>query len=160
MDKIQYEMKSKAGMLYIVASNNSLKGIYWSKQSIQMVKKLDYMNPSGEIILNTIKQLEEYFSGKRKIFDISLDFTGTSFQINVWRQLSKIPFGKTVSYKDIAKKINNPKAVRAVGTANGRNPYCIVVPCHRVIAADGSIGGYAGGISVKKKLLDLERFCN
>ncbi len=157
MDKIQYQMKSRIGRLYLVASQKSLEGVYWSKQSVRLVKTLDSLNLAENILLKTIKQLEEYFFGKRKSFDLSLDFVGTSFQKQVWRELSKIPFGKTVSYKDIAKRINNPRAVRAVGTANGKNPLCIIIPCHRVIASDGSIAGYAGGVSIKEKLLDLER---
>jgi methylated-DNA-[protein]-cysteine S-methyltransferase len=100
--------------------------------------------------------LDEYFDGRRKRFDIPFSLSGTNFQKQVWKELSKIPFGKTVSYKDIARKIKNPKAVRAVGSANGKNPMCIIIPCHRVIAADGSIGGYSGGITNKQKLLRFE----
>ena len=102
------------------------------------------------------RELKEYFSGKRKKFSVPLNAQGTAFQKSVWNQLSKIPYGKTVSYRDIAIKIKNKKAVRAVGTANGKNPFCIIIPCHRVIAADGSLGGYSGGIQFKKKLLALE----
>ena len=103
------------------------------------------------------KQLDEYFSGKRKTFDVPLDAKGTKFQKQVWRELQKIPFGKTLSYGDIAKKIKNPKASRAVGGANNKNPIAIVVPCHRVIGANGKLVGYAGGLHRKAWLLKHER---
>jgi methylated-DNA-[protein]-cysteine S-methyltransferase len=102
------------------------------------------------------KQLREYFDGKRRDFEIPLDVEGTEFQTKVWAALRKIPFGRTASYADIARKIGKPKAMRAVGMANGRNPVSIVVPCHRVIGADGSLTGYGGGLDRKKILLDLE----
>ena len=88
---------------------------------------------------------------------MALDLEGTTFQKKVWAQLSKIPYGQTCSYKDIAKGIQNEKAVRAVGSANGKNPACIIVPCHRVIAHNGSLGGYSGGLKMKKTLLEIER---
>ena len=150
-------MASKVGSIYLVASPKGLQGVFWQKQPIDLIKKLHSSDPAEKIILNTVKQLEEYFAGRRREFHIVLDFDGTPFQNSVWRALSKIPFGKTVAYKDIARTIKNPKAVRAVGTANGRNPFSIIVPCHRVIAADGSIGGYGGGVSIKRQLLDIEK---
>ncbi|MDE2223302.1 MAG: methylated-DNA--[protein]-cysteine S-methyltransferase [Candidatus Omnitrophica bacterium] len=152
----QYEMKTKVGPLYIVASDKGLQGIYWRKEFKSSVRTLSVSRPADKVILKAVKQLEEYFAGKRKEFDLSLQFTGTPFQNRVWKALSQIPYGRTVAYKDIAQRINNPRAVRAVGTANGENPFCIIVPCHRVIAADGSIGGYGGGIAVKRRLLAIE----
>ena len=157
MNQIQYKMESEAGSLYLVASEQGLQGIFWHKQPVQLVKSLNPLHEQEKIILNVIKQIEEYFKGQRKTFNIVLSFSGTSFQKQVWRELSKIPFGKTVSYKDIAKRIKNSKAVRAVGSANGKNPFSIIIPCHRVIAADGSIGGYGGGVPVKRRLLELEQ---
>jgi len=157
MNPIQYEMKSPVGPVYIVAGDKGLQGIYWHKQLVKSIQNLDPKRAEDKFILKAVKQLKEYFAGKRKEFDIDLNFDGTVFQNRVWKALSEIPFGKTVAYKDIAQKIKNLKAVRAVGTANGKNPYCIIVPCHRVIAADGSIGGYGGGISVKLRLLEIER---
>jgi methylated-DNA-[protein]-cysteine S-methyltransferase len=103
-----------------------------------------------------IKQLREYFAGKRETFDLPLILDGTPFQLSVWRNLQAIPYGKTVSYLDLAKKIGNPKAVRAVGLANGSNPIPIIVPCHRVIGSDGSLTGFGGGLPTKQKLLALE----
>lgn len=156
MSAVQCPMKSKIGMLYIVASEKGLRGIYWDQQSIPLTRKLNILKPADSIIAKVIQQLDEYFQGKRKSFNIQLDFNGTTFQKQVWKELTNIPFGKTVSYKNVAERIKNPKAVRAVGTANGKNPFCIIVPCHRVIAANGTIGGYGGGIPVKQKLLQLE----
>jgi methylated-DNA-[protein]-cysteine S-methyltransferase len=157
MNLIQYEMKSPVGTVYLVASPKGLQGVFWQKQSAKRVENLDPKRAEDKFIIKAVKQLKEYFAGKRKEFDIDLSFGGTPFQNRVWRALSEIPFGKTVAYKDIAKSISNPKAVRAVGTANGKNPFCIIVPCHRVIAADGSIGGYGGGIPAKRRLLAIEQ---
>lgn len=101
-------------------------------------------------------QLNEYFAGERKAFDLPLAPGGTEFQNAVWRALKQIPYGELQSYADIARTLDNPKAVRAVGAANGRNPIPIVVPCHRVIGSDGSLTGFAGGLEAKKALLELE----
>ncbi|MGB3725824.1 MAG: methylated-DNA--[protein]-cysteine S-methyltransferase [Glaciecola sp.] len=103
------------------------------------------------------KQLDEYIKGKRKDFDLPLAANGTVFQQQVWQQLLSVPFGKTASYLDIANAINNPKACRAVGAANGKNPIAIIVPCHRIIGANGSLTGYAGGLTRKTFLLELEQ---
>lgn len=108
-------------------------------------------------IIKCKKQLDEYFHGKRKNFDLNIKFIkGTDFQLNVWKALSEIPYGETVSYKYIAEKLNNPKAVRAVGGANNKNPIAIIIPCHRVIGASGKMVGYAEGIDKKEFLLRLE----
>ena len=102
------------------------------------------------------QQLQAYFDGKRKVFDLPLDQQGTAFQKSVWNSLLKIPFGQAVSYRDIADMVNNRKAVRAVGAANGKNPIAIIVPCHRVIGADRTLTGYAGGLQCKAWLLEHE----
>ena len=102
------------------------------------------------------QQLAEYFNGQRKVFELDLDPQGTDFQKKVWKQLIKIPYGQTVSYGELARRIGNPKASRAVGMANGRNPISIIIPCHRVIGSNGSLTGFGGGIEVKQYLLDLE----
>ena len=157
MSLVQYKIASPVRSLYLVASPKGLKGIYLRKQQVRSVKSIDRSRPEGKILENTRVQLTEYFGGRRKIFNIPFDLEGTPFQRKVWQELSRIPFGRTLSYRDVAEKIRNPKAVRAVGSANGKNPVCIIIPCHRVIAADGSIGGYAGGIAMKRQLLDLEQ---
>lgn len=108
--------------------------------------------PVGE----AIRQLREYFAGKRATFDLPLAPEGTAFQRGVWRQLQEIPYGETISYGELARRVGNPKAARAVGSANGANPLPIVIPCHRVIAGDGSLGGFGGGLPTKQTLLNLE----
>jgi O-6-methylguanine DNA methyltransferase len=103
-----------------------------------------------------IAELEEYFAGKRREFSFPLDLRGTAFQLACWRALQRIPYGETRSYADIARAVGRPQGFRAVGMANNRNPIAIVVPCHRVIASDGSLCGYGGGLDIKRKLLELE----
>ena len=104
----------------------------------------------------TIRQLKQYFAGDRTKFDLPLLLEGTNFQLSVWNRLREIPYGETISYLDLAKKIGNPKAVRAVGLANGSNPIPIIIPCHRVIGSNGSLTGFGGGLPNKQKLLALE----
>lgn len=154
----QWKFDSEIGPLYLVASEKGLQGVFWKKHaSASTVKNLDGNGPEIKILESAHAQLLEYFAGKRKAFDLIFDIQGTDFQKKVWAQLAKIPYGETASYSDIAQKIKNAKAVRAVGTANGRNPLSIIVPCHRVIAANGTLGGYAGGLPVKTRLLEIER---
>ena len=111
---------------------------------------------ADEVLERSAEQLREYFAGQRKVFDLPLAPHGTAFQRSVWDALAAIPWGELRSYADIARAIEKPKAVRAVGAANGRNPLPIVVPCHRVIGSDGSLTGFAGGLDIKRQLLDLE----
>ena len=108
------------------------------------------------VMKECIRQLDEYFSGNRKDFTLPLALEGTNFQCSVWKALQTIPYGQTISYKQLAERVENPKACRAVGSANGRNPIAIIIPCHRVIAANGTLGGYAGGLDIKTILLTLE----
>ena len=141
---------SPLGLLEIKVENDTLVGLHFcDKEGISL-------NLTHPIIQQTINQLSEYFAGKRNSFDIPLSLKGTEFQKNVWNALLQIPYGKTISYAQLAKKVNNPKACRAVGSANGKNPVAIIIPCHRVIAANGSLGGYAYGLETKKQLLELE----
>lgn len=155
MELLQRKISTKIGPLFLVASTKGLRGIHWHEQKCDFEQE----NPGKQSqILNTAQlQIGEFLDGKRRVFDIALDILGTTFQKQVWRQLEKIPYGETKSYKDIATAVNNIKACRAVGTANSKNPLSIVVPCHRVIASDGSLGGYAGGLSIKERLLFLEQ---
>jgi methylated-DNA-[protein]-cysteine S-methyltransferase len=113
--------------------------------------------PDDDAFSDVVKQLEEYFAGDRTEFDVALDLVGTAFQRRVWAALLTIPYGETRSYGEIAEQIGSPGAFRAVGLANGHNPIGIIVPCHRVIGANGSLTGYGGGLDRKRALLDLER---
>ena len=138
-DCVQSRYDSKIGPLYLVSSTRGLVGVYWRKQLVPLVK------PAPDNFFNqTIQELEEYFKGIRTSFDIPLDLRGTEFQKSVWKQLLKILYGNTSTYSEIAKKIKRPNAVRAVGAANGKNPLCILIPCHRVIGSNGSLTGFSG----------------
>ncbi len=141
---------SPIGWLRLVANENALI-------KIEFVDEPGRTDTSLEILQKTVQQLSEYFAGTRQHFDVPLEMHGTDFQRAVWQALRQIPFGKTVSYKDIAVAIHNPKAVRAVGQANGRNPVPIIVPCHRVVAANGKLGGFSSGLWRKEWLLKHER---
>jgi methylated-DNA-[protein]-cysteine S-methyltransferase len=145
---------SPVGKLRLVASEKGLVAIDVRKNVKQEVTA---KNPSAQaVLIQTKKQLEQYFAGKRTTFDVALDLVGTEFQVQAWRALCRIPFGKTISYGQQAANIKKPKAFRAVGSANGKNPIPIIVPCHRVVASDGSLGGYSLGLRMKKQLLALE----
>lgn len=148
---------SPVGTLTLVASGAKLAAILWEDDLPTRVR-LGSMTADEDhaVLLETERQLKEYFAGSRKVFDIPLDFAGTDFQKQVWQALLTIPFGETRSYRDIAEQIGNVKAVRAVGAANGRNPISIIAPCHRVIGASGDLTGFAGGLKAKEMLLLLE----
>jgi methylated-DNA-[protein]-cysteine S-methyltransferase len=150
---------SPVGKLTLVARGSKLAAILWENDKPDRVR-LGPMTEDVEhaTLMLAETQLKEYFAGKRDRFDLDLDFTGTEFQKRVWDALLTIPFGETRSYSDIALQIGNPKAVRAVGAANGRNPISIVAPCHRVIGASGALTGFAGGLKAKEVLLVLEGF--
>lgn len=123
---------------------------------IQKALDAEYVEESSDVIEKTIRQMKEYFANDRKVFDIPMLMLGTDFQKSVWEGLIKIPYGETASYLELAKNIGNEKAVRAVATANGANAISILIPCHRIIGSDGSLTGYAGGLDVKRKLLEIE----
>ena len=138
--------------LRLVASDSGLRSI-----EFQPWRPLEGCRPATHpVAAETIRQLQAYFAGRLRRFDLPLDLRGTGFQLQVWRQLETIPFGETRSYTQIATAIGAPRAVRAVGSANGANPIPIVVPCHRVIGAAGALVGYGGGLPLKKRLLELE----
>ena len=150
-------MKSSVGEITLVADNVSLRAIYWLNQKPDRVKFPDLENnDSNHVLKSAVKQLKAYFSGTRREFDIPLRPVGTVFQEEVWLALRSISYGETVSYSDIAKQIGRPKAVRAVGAAIGKNPLSIMIPCHRVIGANGKLIGFAGGLITKEFLLNLE----
>ena len=142
--------ESPIGKIKIEVEDRSVIGVYFSDESSEENR--------NELVDECKKQLEEYFNGKRKSFDLNIKFIkGTEFQLKVWNALKEIPYGEKVTYKYIAEKINNPKAVRAVGGANNKNPISIIIPCHRVIGANGKMVGYAEGIDKKEFLLKLEK---
>ena len=148
---------SPVGKLKLVASETGLIAILWENDTPRRVPLTDLVEDvHQEILVETGRQLSEYFAGKRDTFSIPLDMRGTAFQKNVWEALQTIPFGKTLSYGQIAKQLGRPTASRAVGAANGRNPLSIVVPCHRVVGASGKLTGFAGGLEAKALLLQLE----
>ena len=146
---IEY-LDSKFGLLEICADEFGINAIGFVDHQATQTK-------ANQHTQQAIEQLTAYFSRQLSQFDLSLNPKGTDFQQQVWRALGAIPYGQTCSYADIARRINNPKAVRAVGAANGRNPITIVVPCHRVIGSDGKLTGYAWGTNIKAGLLDLEK---
>ncbi|MCF8460232.1 MAG: methylated-DNA--[protein]-cysteine S-methyltransferase [Flavobacteriales bacterium] len=143
--------KSPIGWLEIVEENNFIVEIkFLDDDSISNSKK------SENVLKDSVQQLEEYFFGKRTEFELPLNPKGTEFQKTVWIELQNIPFGKTISYMDMAKRLGDPKVIRAAGTANGKNPIAIIIPCHRVVGSDGSLTGYAGGLKRKQWLLEHE----
>ena len=151
-------MHSPVGELTLVADDHALKAVLWENDDPARVRLSPrHENPGHPVLVEAQQQLEEYFAGKRETFDLPLNFSGTDFQCQVWRALLTIPFGETRSYAQIAKQIGSPRAVRAVGAANGRNPISIIAPCHRVIGSNGKLTGFAGGMEAKAFLLKLER---
>jgi methylated-DNA-[protein]-cysteine S-methyltransferase len=148
---------SPVGRLTLVATGDGLAAILWEHERPGRVPlRLDAEDATHPVLVETGRQLREYFSGERQVFAMTLDVSGTAFQRLAWNALLTIPFGETRSYSEIARQIGRPAAVRAVGAANGRNPVSIVVPCHRVVGANGTLTGFAGGLESKAWLLALE----
>ena len=146
MASVQY--RSPVGMLTITEEDGFITGILAGAEGGS--------SRETPLLAEAVRELNEYFAGTRKTFELPLAARGTVFQKRVWDALCRIPYGKTASYRDIAEAVGNPRGFRAVGNANGKNPLLIVVPCHRVIAADGSLGGYSAGLDIKKFLLEHE----
>jgi methylated-DNA-[protein]-cysteine S-methyltransferase len=145
------------GLLKLVASDSALVAILWENDDPKRVRLGSLVEDVDHPILCLAEQqVGEYFAGARKSFDLPLDFGGTPFQKKVWSELLNIPFGQTRTYGQIANAIGKPRAFRAVGAANGKNPISIVAPCHRVIGKDGSLTGFAGGLEAKECLLGIE----
>ena len=153
-DWVYYTYETEIGNIVIVSDGASIKVVKFGSTVGIGCKKA-----SNALTDQAARQLDEYLSEKRKCFDVPLSPCGTAFQRSVWNALLSIPYGETRSYKQVAQMIGNPKACRAVGMANNRNPIIIMIPCHRVIGSDGSLVGYGGGLDIKKKLLALERSC-
>ena len=145
---------SPVGLLRIFSSNGFINEIRFGSEEHSIENETE--SDSSKVMKDCLDQLDEYFAGKRQVFDLPLKQTGTDFQQNVWKELMEIPFGKTISYLELSKRINNVKAIRAVGTANGRNNLPIIVPCHRVIGSNGTLTGYRSGIKIKQWLLEHE----
>lgn len=150
-------MKSPVGELKLIASDRGLAAVLWENDDPKRVRIGDCLEDNHHPgLLEAEKQLIEYFEKKRTYFSLDLDFSGTAFQKKVWEALLTIPFGETRTYGQIAKQIDHPDAVRAVGAANGKNPISIIAPCHRVIGASGKLTGFAGGLENKARLLQIE----
>ena len=144
-----------------MASDSGLAAILWENDNPRRVPvNLVAEDPDHPVLIETEKQLREYFAGQRQVFSVPLDFGGTEFQNQVWQALLSIPFGETRTYTEIARQIGKPAAVRAVGAANGRNPISIIAPCHRVLGSTGNLTGFAGGLQAKAHLLALEGAAN
>ncbi len=148
--------QSPYGQMTLQANEHGLLGAWFEIQTTQP-QQLGIYSDNNPILSEAVRQLEEYFSGKRTQFELPLAAKGTAFQQAVWQALCRIPFGETWSYQQLADEIGNPKAVRAVGLANGKNPISVIVPCHRVIGKNGKLTGYAGGVETKQRLLELEQ---
>jgi len=148
---------SPLGKLKLVSRDNGLAAILWENDPPGRVRLGELKEDGNDpVLVETEKQLKEYFAGERNSFSVALNPAGTVFQNKVWQALIQIPYGETKSYREIAEKIGHASAVRAVGAANGRNPISIVVPCHRVIGSSGKLTGFAGGLEAKRMLLELE----
>lgn len=148
-----FSYKSNVGEIWIVENGTAITKLYFPEEKQPqgiVVQETQLLKRAGE-------QLVDYLAGKRKTFDLPLAPKGTEFQQNVWKALQEIPYGETRSYGDIAKRIDNPKAYRAVGMSNNKNPLPIFIPCHRVIGTNGKLVGYAGGLAIKEYLLKLEK---
>jgi methylated-DNA-[protein]-cysteine S-methyltransferase len=157
-DLVCKTIPSPVGSLTLLASDNELLSVNFKKSKVygQDVFKAVPKNPNHSILTETENQLNEYFSGHRKRFELPLGLYGTPFQKSVWEMLLKIPYGRTCAYEDIAAQIGDTKKARPVGGAVGCNPVGIIVPCHRVIGKNGNLTGFGGGLDVKTYLLDLE----
>jgi methylated-DNA-[protein]-cysteine S-methyltransferase len=148
---------SPLGQILFVADDEAVTGLHFvGEKYYPAIDDAWQRQPNAKLIVRARKQLDEYFAGKRKDFDLAVNPAGTTFQRGVWRALQEIPYGATANYGAVARRIGKPSASRAVGAANGRNPISIVIPCHRVIGANGDLIGYAGGMERKDALLRLE----
>ncbi len=150
--------KSPVGELLLISDGEHLTGLYMENSAHPVEVQSEWIESEhSPVFQKTVVQLSEYFNGMLTSFDLPLKMQGTAFQKKVWAALEEIPYGETISYKKLATRIGNPKASRAVGLANGKNPISIIVPCHRVIGANGDLVGYGGGLRRKAQLLELEK---
>ncbi|MCO1575810.1 methylated-DNA--[protein]-cysteine S-methyltransferase [Crossiella sp. SN42] len=149
-------LDSPYGPLTLVAQDGALAGIYMEQQR-HLPSKESFGEPDPSAFGQAIEQLNAYFAGELRSFDLPMTLLGTEFQRSVWQLLLEIPYGETATYGELAQRLGNPAAARAVGLANGKNPISIIVPCHRVIGSTGNLTGYGGGLAKKRQLLDFER---
>jgi O-6-methylguanine DNA methyltransferase len=156
-NKIYYNIiESPIGPILLAGNEKGLKRLTFLKDKKRIETPADWIE-NKELFREAAKQLEAYFTGKLESFNLKLAPEGTNFQKSVWKALCKIPYGETRTYKEIAESVGKPKAYRAVGLANNRNPIAIIIPCHRVIGANGKLTGYASGLDIKEFLLELEK---
>ena len=148
---------SPVGNLRLVGSDRGLAAVSWESMRSSVPRLETVEDPHHPVLVEAARQLDQYFAGQRKEFELKLEFRGTDFQKRVWDELLKIPFGETRTYGEIARRLGNVNAMRAVGAANGRNPIPIIAPCHRVIGASGALVGFGGGLEVKEYLINFER---
>lgn len=151
-----YRLSSPVGLLQLAATENGMRRLQFGEWDQLHDRKNENWVESSTVLAPYIEQLRAYFAGELRDFNFSLDLVGTEFQRRCWEALCRIPYGSTCTYAELAREVGSPKSFRAVGQANHRNPVAIVVPCHRVIGADGTLTGYGGGLSIKEKLLRLE----
>lgn len=149
------EYSSPVGTLTVVASDEAVTGVWWPDDP--RTPLLQDVDPEQALLQETVGQLDEYFAGSRTRFELPLADSGTDFQRAAWAVLRTIPYGQTISYGEQARRLGDPAKARAVGSANGRNPLSIIVPCHRVVATSGALTGFAGGMPAKQWLLEFER---
>jgi methylated-DNA-[protein]-cysteine S-methyltransferase len=149
-------METPLGPLLLAGDREAIRSIRFPKHGKAEQPEPEWQEASEGALPEAVKQLREYFAGRRTEFDLRLAPEGTAFQLTVWRQLQNIPYGETISYGELARRVGNPNASRAVGAANGKNPIPIVIPCHRVIGASGKLTGFGGGLPMKEALLTLE----
>lgn len=154
------ELISEINIVVLVSSKGVKKIFLNPKKEIEELSSATKLRSDDPYLFGIFNQLTEYFAGTRKKFNVPLDVEGTEFQKRVWKELQKIPYGKTISYKTLSENLGDVKAIRAVGTANGKNPIAIIIPCHRVIGENGKLIGYASGLGIKEKLLHLEGALN
>jgi methylated-DNA-[protein]-cysteine S-methyltransferase len=163
MSDIKYYSEETISQINIavLASSKGIKKIFFNPtKEITELNSATKLRSDDPYLFGIFDQFKEYFAGTRREFDVPLDIEGTDFQKRVWNELQKIPYGKTISYKSLSEKLGDVKAIRAVGKANGQNPIAIIIPCHRVIGANGNLVGYASGLAIKEKLLHLEGALN
>ncbi len=149
-------LETPIGTLLIAGDDTAIRQIHFAKNGKPVKPEPDWIESQRGPIAEAVRQLQQYFAGKRVDFDLPLAPEGTAFQRAVWQRLQEIPYGETISYGELAKRVGNPKASRAVGAANGSNPIPIVIPCHRVIGSNGKLTGFGGGLPTKERLLALE----